>query len=141
MTATVACGDGASAQPIPPSFPHRTKRIARHRTWCAAVAFGAFGLPCSSAAFADDHGDSRDTATEASVPGTVDGRIDPGDDEDYFRFALSSAGTLVARTSGGLDTRGTLYDASGGQLATNDDVASVATLLNFRIEHRLDAGT
>ena len=87
----------------------------------------------------DDHGNSRATATNIAVPGTASGRIDPATEEDYFRFVLSSAANLVARTSGDLDTLGTLYDAGGERLAEDDDGASVG--LNFRIERQLAAGT
>ena len=86
----------------------------------------------------DDHGNSRATATDVSVPSTTSGRIDPATDKDYFRFALSSAGTLIARTSGDLDTVGTLYDRSGERLAEEDDTSAG---LNFRIERRLASGT
>lgn len=86
----------------------------------------------------DDHGNSRATATDVSVPSTTSGRIDPATDKDYFRFALSSAGTLIARTSGDLDTVGTLYDRSGERLAEEDDTPAG---LNFRIERRLASGT
>ena len=41
-------------------------------------------------------------------------------------------------TSGGTDTRGTLEDASGGTLATNDDGGSGA---NFRLSSAVSAGT
>ena len=86
----------------------------------------------------DDHGDSTSTATEVRVPGTASGRIDPASDEDYFRFRLPSAGTLVAWTSGSLDTVGALYDANGRRLAANDDGGNS---VNFRIERQSAAGT
>ena len=87
----------------------------------------------------DDHGNSRSAATVVSVPGMASGRIDPADDEDYFRFSLTSDGGFVARSTGDLDTVGTLYDAGGTALATNDDSTDAG--FNFRIEETLAAGT
>ena len=86
----------------------------------------------------DDHGDSTSTATDVAVPGAAAGRIDPVSDQDYFRFRLSSPGTIVAWSSGLLDTYGALYDANGRRLAENDDSANS---LNFRIERPSAAGT
>ena len=86
----------------------------------------------------DDHGDSRSAATRVSLPSQTSGEIDPGDDEDYFRFEVSRRGEVLARTTGGLDTIGALYDSAGRQLATNDDGGAGT---NFRIQRELDAGT
>ena len=85
----------------------------------------------------DDHGDSPSTATDVSVPGSASGRINPGDDEDYFRFDLSRSGTVVVLTSGNLDTVGTLYDSGGRRLQEDDDSGVDG---NFRIVRTLGAG-
>ena len=85
----------------------------------------------------DDHGDSRSNATRVSLPSETSGEIDPGDDEDYFRFEVSARGEVLARTTGGLDTLGALYDADGAEVATDDDGGAGA---NFRIQRQLDAG-
>ena len=85
----------------------------------------------------DDHGDSRSDATRVSLPSETSGEIDPGDDEDYFRFEVSARGEVRARTTGGLDTLGALYDADGAEVATDDDSGAGT---NFRIQRRLDAG-
>ena len=86
----------------------------------------------------DDHGDSRSDATRVSLPSQTSGEIDPEDDEDYFRFEVSAAGEVLARTTGSLDTLGTLYYADGGEVATDDDSG---TGNNFRIQQQLAAGT
>ena len=86
----------------------------------------------------DDHGDSRSSATRVSVPSTTAGRIETGSDEDYFRFEVSSRGTVQLETTGGTDTTGTLYDSAGTRLAYNDDSGTGS---NFRISTNLSAGT
>ena len=86
----------------------------------------------------DDHGNSRSTATRVALPSTTAGAIDPGDDIDYFRFEVSTRGTLVIESSGDLDTVGTLIDASGSRVEQDDDGAGYP---NFRIERTLDEGT
>ena len=85
----------------------------------------------------DDHGDSRSNATRVSLPSETSGEIDPGDDEDYFRFEVSARGEVLARTTGGLDTLGALYDADGAEVATDDDGGAGT---NFGIQRQLDAG-
>ena len=77
----------------------------------------------------DDHGDTAPTATPAtptplSLGSSMAGRIDPGDDVDFFKLDLSSAtGTtdVWLYTTGGLDTTGELLDVSEDLLASNDD--------------------
>ena len=95
-------------------------------------------LCASAGAQGDDHGDSLSAATQVSLPSQTSGEIDPGDDEDHFRFEVPRRGEVVARTTGGLDTVGALYDSTGRQLATDDDGGDG---FNFRIQRELDAGT
>ena len=85
----------------------------------------------------DDHGNTRSTATSISL-GSLSGRIDPGGDLDYFRVQISSSGELTVYTTGSTDTYGTLQDAAGARLASNDDGGSDT---NFRIEHQVSSGT
>ena len=86
----------------------------------------------------DDHGDTRSEATNLALGGSRPGRIEEGDDVDYFRVQISESGTLTVYTTGGLDTEGTLEDSSGSVLGDNDDGGSG---LNFRIERSADPGT
>ena len=91
----------------------------------------------------DDHGDTRGDATgiavntNTSIEVPTGGELTAGD-TDYFRITLDRPGTLLLHTSGGIDTVGRLEDASGGELASNDDGG---TGRNFRIERSLSAGT
>ena len=86
----------------------------------------------------DDHGDSLSSATRVALPSETAGVIDPSTDTDWFRFEVPASGELTAETTGSLDTVGTLYDADGNTLASNDD-SGVG--LNFRIQRELAAGT
>ena len=92
---------------------------------------------------ADDHGDTRQTATpivldtSTSTEVTTGGELTPGD-EDYFRFTVDRAGTLEVYTRGNSDTVGRLESSSGTALSENDDGGAGR---NFRIEHRVSAGT
>ncbi|HYD23670.1 MAG TPA: M10 family metallopeptidase C-terminal domain-containing protein [Croceibacterium sp.] len=65
-------------------------------------------------------------ATAFAVRGSVDGHLDSSADHDYYRIALTAGQTYIFRTGGTVastdtDTRLTLRDANGGQLASNDD--------------------
>ncbi len=89
-------------------------------------------------AVADDHGDVRSSATLVALPSETGGRIEPGDDVDYFRFEVSDTRKVTIETTGGLDTLGSLEDSEGEPLASRDDGGSGA---NFRIGRSLSAGT
>ncbi len=72
----------------------------------------------------DDHGNDYQTATAVSVPGTVAGGIEVGNDEDYFSFQATAGELYVFETTllGLSDSTLTLYDQDGTtQLAFNDD--------------------
>ncbi len=86
----------------------------------------------------DDHGNSRATATRISLPSTTAGTIDPGEDEDYFRFEVAASSAVVMESGGGLDVVGTLFDAEGNRIALDDDGG---VWFNFRMERTLDPGT
>ncbi len=78
----------------------------------------------------DDHGNDRTLATVVALNSTTAGNIETAGDVDYFRIEANGPGTLVVTTTGSTDTVGTLYSATGAQLATSDDDFD----LNFRIE-------
>ena len=86
----------------------------------------------------DDHSNTRSGATSLSPNSSRAGRIDPGNDTDYFAVRLSESGTLTVYTTGSLDTRGELQSSSGSVLDSNDDGGSG---LNFRMERALSTGT
>lgn len=87
----------------------------------------------------DDFGNTRAEAKLIAPNSTTGGRINSGSDVDYFKIQLTRAGRLALRSNGTTDTVGTLYSATGTQLATNDDGCSNA--LNFCISRNLSAGT
>ena len=93
------------------------------------------------AATTTDHGDTRDTATTLAVGGSVQGRIDPSDEEDYFKIVLSSDADLWVYTTGLLDTVGTLYTETGTLLEEGDDGPFLHTPGNFGIQREVEAGT
>ena len=93
------------------------------------------------AATTNDHGDTRDTATTLAVGGSVQGRIDPSDEEDYFKIVLSSDADLWVYTTGLLDTVGTLYTETGSLLEEGDDGPFLHTPGNFGIQREVEAGT
>ncbi len=69
---------------------------------------------------------STGTAATLSVSGGVAGNIETAGDHDWFRITLTAGETYIFRTGGvvadgTVDTTLTVRDASGAQLATNDD--------------------
>ncbi len=86
----------------------------------------------------DDHGNAPSAATLATaLPAFLHGTLESGGDRDVFRVATGS-GRLRVYSNGPTDTRGTLFDGAGNQLATNDD-AGAST--NFMIDVDVTAGT
>ena len=86
----------------------------------------------------DDHSNTRSGASSLSPNSSRAGRIDPGNDTDYFAVRVSGAGTLTVYTTGSLDTTGELQSNSGSSLGSDDDSG---TGTNFRIEREVSAGT
>ncbi|MDE0660809.1 MAG: S8 family serine peptidase [Gammaproteobacteria bacterium] len=86
----------------------------------------------------DDHGDTVDTATTVSTESSTTGELEEGGDLDYFRVQVRETVALTVWTSGDTDTYGTLFDADGGSLETDDDDGSGT---NFEMERELEAGT
>ena len=85
----------------------------------------------------DDHGDSIGDATPLSIPSATDAELESEGDRDYFRVEVGEPTALAVETEGGTDTYGTLFDADGISLASDDDGGFS---LNFRIEREVDAG-
>ena len=88
-----------------------------------------------------EHGNSTGAATTLTLGTPLGGAIDPGTDEDYFKLVLSSAITILVRTSGDLDTVGELLDSRGGKLDSNDDGGLPQEPRNFVIWRAAGAGT
>ena len=87
----------------------------------------------------DDHGNSIATATKVSVPSSTKGVVNTGTDLDFFSFTLTSSRSVTIRSTGAVDTWGTLYNASGSIITEADDTSS--TNYNFTITRTLAAGT
>jgi hypothetical protein len=103
---------------------------------------GAYGLRAefvatTSSPGTDDHGNSVGSATAIGTNSAVQGTINSGGDQDWFRVTLTAAGTLTVYTTGSTDTFGRLLDGNGVELANNDDAADT----NFRISRSVSAGT
>ena len=92
----------------------------------------------SGITFADDHGNSTSTATNAGLNSSVAGRIETGGDNDYFRISVTDSGTLTVSSTGSFDTYGYLLNSSGSSIASDDDGGSGG---NFRISRHVTSGT
>lgn len=69
----------------------------------------------------DDRGNDRSRTKRMGLNSSLSGVIETTDDRDWFRLETSTPRDLRVRTTGGLDTVGALFDASGRVLATDDD--------------------
>ena len=89
----------------------------------------------------DDHGNTPMDATSIMDGSSTTGRIELGDDVDYFEISVASSTTLSTSTTGSLDTVGRIFDNSGTQLAFHDDVLgrSDPTNFNFVITYDITA--
>jgi hypothetical protein len=87
----------------------------------------------NAAAAADDYGNTFSAATAVSLNATKTGTINTGSDADYFRFTTTTAGdyTISSTVSGGLDSKGYLYNSGQTQVAYNDDFSGLA--FGFRV--------
>ena len=75
--------------------------------------------------------------TTIGVDGRHTGSISAGD-VDRFMVNVAESGTLIAYTTGSLDTYGRLYDSAGNQLVSNDDGGEGS---NFRVERIVEEKT
>jgi hypothetical protein len=89
-----------------------------------------------------DIGDTISSAYEISLAsngsGSYSSTLSDSNDYDYYEIDISQSGTYSFSTSGSTDTYGTLYNASGNSITSNDDGGSGT---NFFIEESLDTGT
>lgn len=69
----------------------------------------------------DDHGNDVNNATRVTDDSTTRGRIEQGQDNDYFTFVAGATATYRITTISQIDTHCTLYDSNGGQLELDDD--------------------
>ena len=86
--------------------------------------------------------DAQDLAFDPAGDVAASGILDSKDDIDYFKLELAARTDLVIRTTGLVgDTRGTLLDSNGGQIASNDDGQLWPSRFQFLLRTRLAAGT
>ena len=118
------------------------------RVWKVLLPAGCIflGLVLSadrpSAQAADDHGGWFDSATNLPLGSSVSGRIDHGEDWDFFRLDLSGrpgSTDVWIYTTGNLDTEGWLYDSSENPIATSED-GRIGGRWNFHIRWVLPRG-
>ena len=69
---------------------------------------------------------------------TAPGTIEVGGDIDMFRLVVQQSGRLSLRSTGSTDTKGTLYDGSRREIASDDDSGSS---FNFAFDTELSPGT
>ena len=120
------------------------------------LAAGAYRLKVSSAALAsgaylvhtrtlpDTSGiaDAQDLAFDPAGDVAASGILDSKDDIDYFKLELAARTDLVIRTTGLVgDTRGTLLNSNGDQIASNDDGQLWPSRFQFLLRTQLAAGT
>lgn len=141
-----------------PAASVASRKTTSFRVTCAAVSAGALEAQLEIASddpdenpyrvnlvatatqtSGDDHGNSRAEATRILVPSSVKGNIQSGTDVDFFTFTLATPTTVTIRTTGNVDTYGTLYTATGSVVTRADDTSD--TNLNFSITRTLIAGT
>ena len=93
---------------------------------------------------ADDHGHYLGTATTLTLGASAVGRIGPGYDRDFFRLDLSAtpgATDVWIYTTGGLDTRGWLYDSNGDSYLVFNQYSFIqGREAGFHIRRRLSSG-
>ena len=106
----------------------------------AVNASGHGPWSATSTATTAEHGGSISIATAFSVGSSVRGRIDPADDEDFFKIVLAADTDLWLYTTGDLDTVGELFDEDGVQIWGNDDGQLPHGSRNFAMQVEVPAG-
>ncbi len=113
---------------------------------CAANHFGRFDrflpyakpyLQPDASVGADDHGGSISGAAPMALGSVTTGGLTAGD-RDIFKFEILESGTVTVQTEGSTDTRGTLLNADGAAIFSDDDRGQGG---NFRIDKTVAPGT
>ena len=127
-------------------FSRRRPPVGRILLLAASLFFCFIsGAGSVTAQTTDDHGNTLDTATPLPLGSSIAGRIDPGDDVDFFKldlFGEPGNAHVSIYTTGDLDTSGALYDSNGDSLTYNRDVTSGDRIVdtNFSISRTLTPG-
>ena len=85
----------------------------------------------------DDHGGTYDTATTLAPGGEQSGTIEEPGDHDVFKIDATEAGTVIAYTTGSMDTVGQLVNLFDTVIAQDDDTGEGR---NFRISYYVAPG-
>ena len=88
----------------------------------------------------DDHGDTRDTATDLQVGTDVGGAIDIRGDVDYFKFNLTQSSNVIVQGSSARTLGGFLYDSDGELVDRGSHSDLPHGQDSFLILEHLDAG-
>jgi len=89
----------------------------------------------------DDHGDDRDNATVIeSLPFEQSGRIDWGQDLDFYRLTAPATGSISMMTEGDIDPMCKIFDAEGELLQENDDIDAEGQNYNCRVDQQVEQG-
>ncbi|MCB4743952.1 MAG: DUF1566 domain-containing protein, partial [Sulfurovum sp.] len=86
----------------------------------------------------DNNSNEGGTVTPVNPTSTTRGRFNAAEDIDYFKIVIPYTGTLLVETTGSTDTSGSLLDASGVQVASDNNSGTGA---NFKFLKRVTAGT
>ena len=100
-------------------------------------ADGSWTASLVPAAVPDDHGNDPSSATRLALNSSLGGVIETAGDEDWFRLETGGQRHLKVRTTGSLDTFGTLFDSSNRRIAEDDDRGSGT---NFALDSEVSAG-
>ncbi len=129
----------ASVQgPSPFAWVLRTSILAVSVVFCLMLSTSGVGGQES-----DDHGDTLSTASNLTLGSSIEGRIDPADDQDVFRLDLSRASGITdvwIYTTGELNTVGLLFDSNADLLTGNHDSLIVGRWTDFHIRASLRPG-
>ena len=114
---------------------------------CAVNYFGRFDRffpyaqpylnPDGGGLGSDDHGGVISNATLVALDSATAGTLTAGD-VDVFAFEVLEAGVITVQSQGNTDTRGTLLDADGATIFSDDDRGQGE---NFSIRKTVEPGT
>jgi len=124
---------------LPPGCPPRESvEVSAGGLTSNAISFAVDDLPEK---IETEPNDTPEQASRIVLPANVNGRIQQAGDNDYFIFAATKGQKIVVdvrarRLDSPMDSIITLYNATGGQLAENDDTQDLSEGL---ITHHADS--
>ncbi|MDP4183208.1 MAG: cellulose binding domain-containing protein [Bacillota bacterium] len=100
------------------------------------MVFVAANVFLAQSLYAVNIGDNFKTAKRINIGEMISGEISKAGEMDYYVFTAKTTGAYTIRTTGDIDTFGTLYDSSFKELKTNDEGDSGTD--NFSISSKLE---